>query len=206
MTTTDAVREARAARAARVISISLGRVPHQARAARAAHLPLRFLYLLLSASIGFASSARAQSLADFVPATATNCAVTTPPATAGLFATPGGFVMVHPRNDALTESYTGCKALWVVDLDNMRRLATLYFEKGILARAVAHDSRDPKGAIEGACDLKSGRSLLPDAGRRYNDAACKGFQGEALYGLRVPTWPRRCLTEPDASVCKQDPR
>jgi hypothetical protein len=160
----------------------------------------------LIASAVMAAGAAAQSVTDIVPASATHCAITTPPATAGLFATPGGFVMVHPRNDALTDSYTGCKALWVVDGDAMRRLATLYFENGTLARAIAHDSRDPKGAIDGACDLKTGRSLLPAAGRRYTDAACKGFQGEELYGLRVPTWPRRCLTEPDAAVCKQDPR
>lgn len=114
--------------------------------------------------------------------------------------------MVYPRNDALTDTFTGCKALWVVDLDNMRRLATLYFEKGTLTRAIAHDSRDPKGAIEGACDVVAGRSLLPDGGRRFTDAACKGFTGEELYGLRVPTWPRRCLTEPEAAPCKADPR
>lgn len=178
-------------------------VPNDAGAAFA-RVSARMVALL--ASVFVAAPVSAQAVADFVPAGATNCAISTPPATAGLFATPGGFVMVFPRNEGLTDQYTGCKALWVVDLDNMRRLATLYFEKGTLARAMAHDSRDPKGAIEGACDLTTGRSLLPNAGRKYNDAACKGFQGEELYGLRVPTWPRRCLTEPDAAVCKQDPR
>lgn len=160
----------------------------------------------LIASVTMATGATAQSVADVVPASAANCATTAPPATAGLVVTPGGFVMVHPRNDALTDRYTGCKALWVVDGDAMRRLATLYFENGTLARAVAHDARDPKGAIDGACDLKTGRSLLPNAGRRYTDAACKGFQGEDMYGLRVPTLPRRCMSDPDAAVCKQDPR
>lgn len=202
---TDEARRVRAARAARAVSVSQSRVLLWPRAARTAHVLLRWL-LLLSASTVIASSSHAQSLTDFVPASAANCALTTPPATAGLFATPGGFVMVYPRNDALTDTFTGCKALWVVDLDNMRRLATLYFEKGTLTRAIAHDARDPKGAIEGACDVVAGRSLLPDGGRRFTDAACKGFTGEELYGLRVPTWPRRCLTEPEAAPCKADPR
>lgn len=152
------------------------------------------------------SSARAQSLPDFVPAGAVNCAVTTPPSTAGLAPTPGGFVMVHPRNDALPKGYTGCKALWVVDVDRMLRMATLYFERGTLARAIAHDVRDPRGAIDAACDLAAGRSLLPNAGRRATDAACRGFEGESLYALRVPTWPRRCLTEPAAAVCQREPQ
>lgn len=154
----------------------------------------------------FASPSAAQAVADLVPAGATNCAVTAPPTTAGLFGTPGGFVMVFPRNDGLTDRYTGCKALWVVDVDRMLRLATLYFENGTLARAIAHDVRDPKGGVEGACDIKTGKTLLPGKPRSATDAACRGFEGEELYGLRVPTWPRRCLTEPDAAVCKQDPR
>lgn len=148
----------------------------------------------------------AQAIADMVPAGAANCSLVSPPADAGIAVTPGGFVMVHPGNAGLTDTYTGCKALWVVDADRLRRLATLYFENGTLARAIAHDVRDPKGSIDGACDLKTGRSLMPDAGRRYKDAACLGFQGEALYELRVPTWPRRCLTEPDAAPCKAEPR
>jgi hypothetical protein len=182
------------------------RVLLQSRAARASQWTFGRLLRVLCTAAALTTPAAAQSVSDFVPATAANCTISAPPATAGLFGTPGGFVMVHPRNDALTDSYTGCKALWVVDVDRMLRLATLYFENGAIARAIAHDVRDPKGAIEAACDLKTGRSLLPNAGRRATDAACTGFQGEELYGLRVPTWPRRCLTEPDAAVCKQAPR
>lgn len=114
--------------------------------------------------------------------------------------------MVFPRNEGLTDRYTGCKVLWVVNVDRMPRLGTLYFGNGTLTRAIAHDVRDPKSGIEGACDLVTGRSLLPNAGRRIDDSGCKGFKGEELYALRVPSWPRRCLTEPDAAVCKQDPR
>jgi hypothetical protein len=160
----------------------------------------------LAATLLCSAGVEAQTIADFVPSTAAHCAVSAPPASAGIFATPGGFVMVHPRNDALTDTYTGCKALWVVDVDRMLRLATLYFEVGTLKRAIAHDVRDPKGAIDAVCDLATGRSLLPNAGRRATDAACRGFDGEEMYGLRLPTWPRRCLTEPDAPPCKADPR
>lgn len=150
---------------------------------------------------------RAQSTVDsLVPPGAPNCRVTTPPAAAGISGTPGGFVMVFPRNDALPDQYTGCKMLWIVDTDRTPRLATLYFERGQLARAVSHDVRDPSGAVEGACALPEGKSLLPNAGRRYGDAACRGFAGETLYALRLPTWPRRCMTKPDAPACVADPR
>jgi hypothetical protein len=43
-----------------------------------------------------AGAASGQSLAAIVPATAPHCAVTTPPADAGIAGTPGGFVMVFP--------------------------------------------------------------------------------------------------------------
>jgi hypothetical protein len=150
--------------------------------------------------------AYAQAVGDLVPAAAAHCNLTAPPATAGLAPTPGGFVMVHPRNDALTGDYTGCKVLWVVDVGRMARLATLYFEGGTLARALAHDPRDPTERIEAACDLTTGRSLLPHAGRQATDAQCASIPRGELYDLRVATWPRRCLTEPDTAVCRQDPR
>jgi hypothetical protein len=148
----------------------------------------------------------AQSLRDVVPAGAPNCAITAPPADAGVVVPPGGFVMVHPRNDAIGDQYTGCKVLWVVDADRLRRIATLYFAGGVLARAVAHDVHDPSGAIDAACDLVSGRSLLPRAGRRATDAACQATPRDELYALRVATLPRRCVTDPDAPPCKADPR
>ncbi len=114
--------------------------------------------------------------------------------------------MVHPRNDAIVERYTGCKVLWVVDTDRIQRFATLFFESGSLSRAIAHDVRDPKGAVEVACDLKAGRSLLPTAGRKATDAMCRSMPRDEFYALKLSTWPRRCLTEPDADVCKLDPR
>lgn len=153
------------------------------------------------------SRAAAQAADDaLLPAGAPNCRVVVPPDAAGIVVSPGGFILVHPRNDALGDGYTGCKVLWVVDVDRTPRLATLYFERGTLRRAIAHDVRDPSGAPEGACAFPEGRSLLPNSGRRLGDAACQGFTGESLYALRLPTWPRRCMATPEAAVCKADPR
>lgn len=164
---------------------------------------LRLRFLL--ASVVFAAPVRSQTVGDFVPASAANCALSQPPDAAGLFATPGGFVMVYPRNDRISKQYTGCKLLWVVDGERMMRLATLYFDGGTLSRVLAHDVRDARGTIEAVCDVQGGRSLMPNSGRRADDGACRGMPREGLYDLRVPTWPRRCLTEPDAPVCKEDP-
>lgn len=162
------------------------------------------MFILLLGNL-LTSTARAQGIGDMVPLNAANCATSAPPASAGIAATPGGFVMIHPRNDAITDGYTGCKLLWVVDGDRMMRLATLYFDAGVLSRAISHDVRDPRGGIEVACDLKTGRSLLPNAGRRAGDAACRSVPRDELYALRVATWPRSCLKDPDAAPCRQDP-
>ncbi len=148
----------------------------------------------------------AQSVSDFVPAASTNCAVAAPTAAAGIAATPGGVLMVQPRNEAIGDQDTGCKLLWVVDGDRMLRVATLYFDRGVLKIAIAHDVRDPKGGIEAACDLTAGRSLLPKAGRRADDATCRTMPRDEVYGLRLSTWPRGCLTAPDAAICTQEPR
>lgn len=164
------------------------------------------LLALLCASGALAPLRAQASLDSLVPAGAPNCRMATPPAAAGIAGAPGGFIMVFPRNDAIPDGYTGCKVLWIADTDRTPRLATLYFERGQLARAVSHDVRDPSGAVEGACALPEGKSLLPNAGRRYGDEACRGFSGEALYALRLPTWPRSCMTKPDAPVCTADPR
>lgn len=167
---------------------------------------LATLLLALCASAALAPLRGQSSLDSLVPPGAPNCRVEAPPAAAGIAGTPGGFIIVFPRNDAITDRYTGCKVLWIAETDRTPRLATLYFERGALARAVAHDVRDPSDAVEGACALPAGKSLLPNAGRRYGDAACRGFAGEALYALRLPTWPRACMTKPDAPVCTADPR
>lgn len=165
------------------------------------------LLLVLSSLSGALAPLRAQaSLDSLLPTRAPNCRVAAPPEAAGITGTPGGFVIVFPRNDALTDQYTGCKVLWIADTDRTPRLATLYFERGQLVRAVSHDVRDSSGRVEGACALPEGRSLLPHAGRRYGDEACRGFAGETLYALRLVTWPRVCMTKPDTPACTADPR
>ena len=148
----------------------------------------------------------AQSLADVLPVSAPHCSLKTPPADAGIAGTPGGFVMVFPRNAALSDTFTGCKILWIVDTDELRRFATLYFVDGRLKTAVAHDSRDSAAALEGACAFPEGKSLLPATGRQIDDSACKGFAEDSFYALRLATWPRSCLTNEKAAACKQDPR
>jgi hypothetical protein len=153
-----------------------------------------------------AGAVTAQSLPDVLPVKALHCALTAPPAGAGIAGTPGGFVMVFPRNAALSDRYTGCKLMWIVDGEDFRRFATLYFSEGRLAVAVAHASRDPAAPIDAACAFPEGRSLLPRAGRQIDDAGCKGFIEDPFYGLRLATWPRSCLTNTEAAVCKQDPR
>ena len=167
------------------------------------HIALAAVLLLLTTTARAGAQAPTDSL---VPAKSPRCRVTTPPDSAGGVVSPGGFLLVFPRNDALTERYTGCKVLWVVDVDRTPRLATLYFERGELRRAISHDVRDAAGAVEGACAFPEGRSLLPNSGRRFTDASCKEITGESLHALRLPTWPRSCMTSPDAPVCKADPR
>lgn len=166
------------------------------------------IFALVSLVLGAVASSPAsgQALADLIPAGATHCAVSAPPAQAGIAVTPGGFVMVFPRNDALTDRFTGCKLMWVVDVEKMPRMATLYFENGKLAVAVAHDVRDRDGKIVGACALPAAKSLMPKAGRQMTDAACTGFTGDSFYALRLPTWPRSCLKESNAAVCTADPK
>jgi hypothetical protein len=152
------------------------------------------------------SAASGQSLDAVVPVTAPHCAVTTPPADAGIAGTPGGFVMVFPRNAALSDTFTGCKILWVVDVDQFRRFATLYFVGGKVRIAVAHDVSDSSAALAGACAFPEGKSLLPTKGRQIDDASCKGFVEDSFYGLRLATWPRSCLTSDKAAVCRAEPR
>lgn len=151
------------------------------------------------------SAALAQLASDVIPAAALNCAIDRPPTAVGLAATPGGFVMVFPRNDVLSAQYTGCKVMWIVNGEQRLRFATLYFEDGKLSIAAAHNTRDTSGKLDGACAFPQGRSLLPNVGRQFKDTACAGFTKEAFYQLHLPTWPVVCLTDANAAVCQQDP-
>jgi hypothetical protein len=159
------------------------------------------------ALLALPSAAHAQAGREaLVPAGGPNCTITAPPREAGIAATPGGFVIVFPRNDALDAQYTGCKLLWLADTDRTPRLATLYFERGVLTRAVSHDVRDDAGGALGACSFPDARALLPDRGGQPGDPACRGILDEPLYGLRLATWPSTCLAKPEAAVCAADPR
>ena len=150
--------------------------------------------------------ALAQSVKDVIPAAEPNCAIEIPPAAAGLVATPGGFVMVYPRNDALSKQYTGCKSMWIVDGERYNRFATLYFKEGALVTAAAHNVREASGKLDGACAFPAGKSLLPNAGRQIGDSGCAGFADQPFFRLYLPTWPRICLTDPKAAICQQDPQ
>jgi hypothetical protein len=129
-----------------------------------------------------------------IPSTAPNCSIKEPPQSAGAYATPGGFLLVHPRNAELRDDYTGCKSLWVVDApDRFNRLMTLYFEGGKLRVVVAYDGRGESDAPRATCTLPAG------------GPACEGVEGNELAALRLATWPRSCMSDPDAAVCAKDP-
>lgn len=164
----------------------------------------RLVYLLLILTT-LSGRTHAGDLEDLLPAGARHCTVQAPPDTSGLAVTPGGFVMVFPRNAEIPASYTGCKALWIADGERTPRLATLYFKNGKLAIGVAHDLRDPRAGIDGACAFPAGKSLRPNQGRKLKDSGCHGMTDEPMYGLHVPTWPRICMKDADNAVCRREP-
>ena len=120
-----------------------------------------------------------------------NCAVDQPPPEAGLYPTPGGFLLVHPRNAALSDRYTGCKTLWVVDTrDRFIPMATLYFEQGRLRVA---ESYNKDGSIRGTCTLPG------------QSPGCEEVESNPLTALRLPTLPRICMTSPNSPPCAKEP-
>ena len=127
-----------------------------------------------------------------------SCSSTTAPDDAGLVATPGGFMLVHPRNADLADDYTGCKTLWVMDVDPAPwRWATLWFRDGRLQRVVS-GSRD---AAPRVCDMPG--AMLP-AG--YAAApVCEGLDEHPWIALRLPSWPRACAAENPPAACEGAP-
>ena len=124
---------------------------------------------------------------------APNCAVNQPPPDAGAHAMPGGFLLVYPRNAALIDGYTGCKVLWVVDApDRFHLLMVLYFERGKLRVAQGYDGR-------GANELRA-TCTVPGAA-----PGCDGVESHPLSALKLPTWPRICMTRSEAPECKKQP-
>ena len=129
-----------------------------------------------------------------IPSSAPNCSVEKPPADVGAYVTPGGFVLVHPRNAAIKDDYTGCKGLWVVDSpENINRLMTLYFERGALRIVIAYDGRGESTEPRAKC-------VLPE-----NKGNCGGVEGNEFAALRLPTWPRICMEKPDDPKCSAEP-
>lgn len=168
---------------------------------------LRYRILAGVCSVLLSGLSWAQGIADFVPKGAKHCALTQPPPDAGLIATPGGFLMVYPRNAALQSEYTGCKLLWIVETEERYlKLATLYFKAGKLALAASHDFRNAPEQLEAACAFPQAKSLLPNSGRQVTDEECAQFEAEGLYALRTPSWPRQCALEPENQICQEDPR
>lgn len=168
-------------------------------------MAIREFLLFSSMLVLLSSSSLAQPPPDLVPRQAPHCAVAIPPDSAGLAATPGGWVMVFPRNLALRKDYSGCKVLWIVDGERYLRFATLVFERGVLRTAVAYDIRSAAGEPEAACRFPEGKSLMPNTGRKMADTGCAGLGTESFYGLYLPTWPRMCMHSPDSAECSRAP-
>jgi hypothetical protein len=172
----------------------------------------RFVLTVMLASA--AGPASAQSLRDIIPLDAAHCALTAAPPDAGIAATPGGFVMVFPRNAALSDEYTGCKVMWIVDTDQLRRFATLYFIGGKLKTAVAHEIREPAAPLLGACafrrrsvlwaatgDLAAdlpheprGRSVQGGPALSEGNSRLRIVPVPVLCGPHLPRWSRRTIT------------
>lgn len=154
-------------------------------------------FLILVASV----NVQAQNLRELVPLRAPHCALTSPPANAGLAISPGGFIVMHPRGVDVPSDYTGCRVLWVADSDTIfRRFATLYFKQGQLAVAVAHEPQDERATVRTACAFPSSKSLMRAPGNK-SDSNCRGILEEPLYGLKPESYPRVCMQRPDAPEC-----
>ena len=128
-----------------------------------------------------------------------SCAHASVPENAGVVATPGGFMLVHPRNADLPDDYTGCKTLWVMDVDpEPWHWATLWFRDGRLQRVVS-TSRD--ASAPHACDMPG--MALPEG---FAPApACEGLDDHPWVGLRLPSWPRACAGDVPPAVCEGEP-
>jgi hypothetical protein len=131
-----------------------------------------------------------------------SCRLQQVPDDAGAVVTPGGFLLVHPRNDRLRADYSGCKTLWIDDEPGSpRRWSTLLFENGRLRRSVLWQ-RDAPEMADRVCDMPgSGARPLPRP-----QEPCSGIDGNELVALYLASYPRVCMTDPDRKECKQDPR
>lgn len=129
-----------------------------------------------------------------------SCAVLHAPPEAGAVVTPGGFLLVHPRNARLPAHYSGCKTLWIMDTDPApRRWSTLWFREGRLQRAVLWQREAPQ-VVDRVCDMPGGTPPGATAAE-----PCTGVEGNALMALFLPSWPRACTVDTTLAACAGEP-
>lgn len=168
--------------------------PRPKRIRRAKAGPVGLTVLMAIGSIHAPAAIAAENTAPDFPADP-SCQRMEPPGDAGAVATPGGFMLVHPRNDRIRDDYSGCKTLWIYDDPDMpRRWATLLFQRGRLIRAVIWH-RDAPDRADRVCDRS-----------RPDSEPCSGMEGNELVALRLASWPRVCMSDPDRKECQGDPR
>lgn len=144
-------------------------------------------------SMGVASLSLGWAADAVFPAGARDCALITPPAESGVFVTPGGILLIYPRNASVPEDFTGCRTIWVVrGTGDWPLLTRLYFQAGRLSRVQRFDGRGGTQA-QISCSLPT------------EEKGCGGLEDNPLTALRVPTWPRICLNQPGLPVCGRDP-
>jgi hypothetical protein len=121
-----------------------------------------------------------------------HCALTQPPAAAGAYVTPGGFLLVYPRNAEIGERYSGCRLIWVMqEAAFTPLLLRAQYRRGVLYRVQGYDGRGGDNAT--TCTLPT------------TDPACAGLASHELLVLNLPTWPRVCTVDPAAAACRADP-
>jgi len=123
-----------------------------------------------------------------------SCSLEQPPADAGAYVTPGGFLLIHPRNAALADDYSGCKQVWIMrSPGDTPLLMRLRFERGARVMTEVFDGRG---------------SMAPRGRCAVNDtqAACADLADNPLAQLHVPTWPRACAEDAGRPECAQAPQ
>lgn len=152
-----------------------------------------FIRLAGLASLLLSSGVRAGDVPASIPSAAPGCSVHAAPPDAGAYVTPGGFLLVYPRNAALSGKYSGCKTLWVVQgPGSLPRLMRLYFREGRLSAAEAYDGR-------------GGSAPLTTCSAPFDAPGCQGMADSPLVALRLATWPRLCIDNADAPACSAEP-
>jgi hypothetical protein len=121
------------------------------------------------------------------------CDLVQPPADAGAYATPGGFLLVHPRNAEVGPDYSGCRLIWIMqDATFTPLFIRAQYRRGALFRVQRYDGRG--GDTATTCALPS------------RDPTCAGLTHHELLVLDLPTWPRVCSVDPSQQVCDSAPQ